>query len=87
MRWPAIDAMWMCSTCGFTVSSLETGASGCDRDVPPRVPQGIDSAVGGAAEDEQQVRQPVQITDHFRIGVFYPQRVTLGSPTDGPADV
>ena len=56
--------------------------------IPARLPQRLIAAVGAPAEDEQQVRQPVQVADHLRVQLIAAgNREPLRAPAHGPADV
>src|SRR3712207_7625025 len=45
------------------------------------------AGVRAAAEDEQQVGEPVEVADHLRVGSLDAQRAALRAPADGAADV
>ncbi len=52
-----------------------------------RLPQRLVATVGRAAQDEEQVREPVEVAHDLRVAVLHQDRPTLGAAADGAADV
>ena len=64
------------------------GEPGPDSAKAAGLPERLFALVGGAAEDEQQVREPVEVSDRLRVDhVAAGDHPPLGAPTDGPAHV
>ena len=55
--------------------------------VAPGSHSGSSPALPRAAEDEEQVREPVEVAHDLGVGVLDEQRAALGAAADGPADV
>src|SRR5205085_5346068 len=52
-----------------------------------RLPQRLVARVGPEAEDEEQVREPVEVAHDLGVGVLDEQRAALGAAADRAADV
>src|SRR5215216_1116177 len=86
-RGPFLNSRTRSSTSIPSPDSMRRGYGRRELAPGARLPERLVAVVGAAREDEEQVREPVEVADDVGRRVLHVQRPTLGAPADRAADV